>query len=158
MIPEDKFIIRPTHDPEVIADCAHMMSHTDPWITLGMPYEYCLKAFEGDYREIFMAEFENELAGFVIMQTLGTFKGYIQTICITEAWRGMGLGTLLLQFCENRILSYSPNVFICVSSFNEGAIRLYEQLGFKLVGELDNFIKQGFTELLYRKTIGPIVQ
>jgi [ribosomal protein S18]-alanine N-acetyltransferase len=158
MIPEDKFIIKQTINPEVISDCAHLMSHSEPWITLGMPYEYCLKAFDGDYREIFIVEFENELAGFVIMQTQGSFKGYIQTICITEAWRGMGVGTWLLKFCEKKILSYSPNIFICVSSFNKGAIRLYEQFGFKMVGKLDNFIKQGFTELLYRKTIGPIVQ
>jgi [ribosomal protein S18]-alanine N-acetyltransferase len=156
MIPEDKFIIRQTKDPEIVSDCAHMMSHSDPWITLGMPFEYCLKAFEGDYRELFVVEFENELAGFVIMQTQGTFKGYIQTICISEAWRGMGVGTWLLKFSENRILSYSPNVFICVSSFNKGAIHLYEQLGFKRVGELENFVKEGFTELLYRKTMGPI--
>ena len=122
-----------------------------------MSYEHCLKAFEGDYREVFVVEAENALAGFVIMQTQGTFKGYIQTICIAAPWRGRGLGTRLLEFCENRILSYSPNVFICVSSFNEGAIRLYEQFGFKLVGELENFVKEGFTELLYRKTVGPIV-
>jgi ribosomal protein S18 acetylase RimI-like enzyme len=46
-------------------------------------------------------------------------------------------------------------VFICVSSFNKDAARLYYKFGFKLVGELDNFIKEGYTELLLRKTVGP---
>jgi len=27
----------------------------------------------------------------------------------------------------------------------------------KLIGELDNFVKEGFTELLFRKTVGPLV-
>jgi ribosomal-protein-alanine N-acetyltransferase len=69
----------------------------------------------------------------------------------------MGLGRKLLQFCEDRILKISPNIFICVSSFNVGAIKLYYEFGFKLVGELEDFVKKGFTELLLRKTFGPIV-
>ena len=63
----------------------------------------------------------------------------------------------MLQFCERRILAISPNVFICVSSFNKGAIKLYYETGFKLVGELTDFIKEGFTELLLRKSAGPIL-
>ena len=69
----------------------------------------------------------------------------------------MGLGKELIQFCEDRILKYSPNVFICVSSFNAGAIRLYEELGYGRVGELKDFLQNGYTELLYRKTKGPMV-
>jgi ribosomal protein S18 acetylase RimI-like enzyme len=122
-----------------------------------MNYDLCLKAFEGDYREIYVIEIKNEIAGFVILQISGTFSGYIQTICISEAYRGKGYGKKLLQFCEERILKISPNVFICVSSFNKGAIRLYYEFGFKLVGELDDFVKEGFTELLLRKTVGPRV-
>ena len=157
MISGKEIMIKPTGDPKVFAACAVMMTHSDPWITLGMSYDYCIKAFDGGFREVYVLEFEMELAGFVIMQTLGTFKGYIQTICISEALRGKGLGKILLQFCEDRILEYSPNVFICVSSFNTGAIRLYEEFGFKRVGELDNFVKEGYTELLFRKSIGPTV-
>jgi ribosomal protein S18 acetylase RimI-like enzyme len=157
MIPNEKIIIRLTTDPQDIAVCAQMMSVTDPWITLGMNYEHCLKAFEGDYREKYIVEAEKTIAGFVIIQICGTFSGYIQTICIDEAYRGRGFGKKLLQFCEERILKFSPNVFICVSSFNKGAIKLYYEFGFKLIGELENFVKEGFTELLLRKTVGPRV-
>ena len=101
-------------------------------------------------------QIEKEIAGFVILQIGGTFKGYIQTICVDEAFRSKGIGKRLLQFCEERILKISPNIFICVSSFNKGAIKLYEEFGFKLVGKLDNFVKEGFTELLLRKTFGPM--
>ena len=55
------------------------------------------------------------------------------------------------------ILAYSPNIFICVSSFNQKAYQLYTSLGFEKVGELPNFVKQGFTEILLRKTRGPLV-
>jgi len=154
---QENIIIRLTSDIRDFEACALMMSETDPWITLKMDYEQCLKAFSGECKEISVVEAENIIAGFVIVQTTGTFSGYIQTICIDKAFRGKGLGKKLLQYCENRILEYSPNVFICVSSFNKGAMKLYYEFGFKLVGELENFVKEGFTELLLRKTVGPRV-
>jgi ribosomal protein S18 acetylase RimI-like enzyme len=133
------------------------MSKTDPWITLGMNSNQCLVAFEGNCKEIYTISIGRYIIGFVILQICGAFSGYIQTICIREDYRGKGFGTILLKFCEERILKFSPNVFICVSSFNEGAIKLYYKFGYKLVGELDNFVKEGFTELLLRKTAGPRV-
>jgi ribosomal protein S18 acetylase RimI-like enzyme len=157
MTPHEKILIRLTTDPKDFTECANMMSITDPWITLEMNYDQCLKAFEGEYKEIYIIETENVIAGFVIIQTAGTFSGYIQTICIDKAYRGNGFGKQLLQFCEERILKFSPNVFICVSSFNKGAIKLYYEFGFKLIGELENFVREGFSELLLRKTVGPRV-
>jgi ribosomal-protein-alanine N-acetyltransferase len=153
MMPVENVTITITEDPQNFAVCALMMSKTDPWITLGMDYNQCLKAFHGSCKEIYIVETATGIAGFVILQVCGTFSGYIQTICIGDGYRGQGFGTKLLQFCEDRILKFSPNVFICVSSFNKGAARLYYDFGFKLVGEL----KEGFTELLLRKSVGPRV-
>jgi ribosomal-protein-alanine N-acetyltransferase len=154
---DEEYFIRQTTDSKEFKICAHMMSATDPWITLQMDYGQCLKAFDGEYKEIYVIVYENNIAGFVILQVAGTFSGYIQTICIDEAFRGKGLGKLLLRYCEKRVLKFSPNLFICVSSFNKGATKLYFEFGFKLVGELENFVKEGFTELLLRKTVGPRV-
>jgi ribosomal protein S18 acetylase RimI-like enzyme len=154
---EERPIIRLTTTQSDFAVCAQMMSATDPWITLDMNYEQCLKAFDGKCKEIYIIEKKNVIAGFVILQTAGTFSGYIQTICVDEASRGIGLGKMLLHHCDERVLQFSPNLFICVSSFNTGAIKLYYKFGFKLVGELENFVKEGFTELLLRKTVGPRV-
>ncbi len=152
---KNKFVIKITSDPKAFAVCARMMTETDPWITLEMDYDQCFKAFDGNWREVYIINSENEIAGFVILQVCGTFSGYIQTICIGKAYRGMGLGRKLLQFCEDRILKFSPNVFICVSSFNKDALKLYLNFGFKLIGEMENFVKAGFSELLLRKTAGP---
>jgi ribosomal-protein-alanine N-acetyltransferase len=157
MLPDQPVAIELTTNPQDFAACATIMVQTDPWITLGMDYEQCLKAFDGDFKEVFVMKKDMEIMGFVIMQTQGSFKGYIQTISINSTGRGQGYGTQLLQFCEKRILRYSPNIFICVSSFNHGAIQLYTKFGFELVGELKDFVKQGFTELLLRKTVGPVV-
>lgn len=158
MLSKEKVEINLTTDSEDFAACALMMSKSDPWITLEMSFDQCLKAFEGKAKEVYVIKKENQIAGFVILQVEGTFKGYIQTICVNENYRGKGFGNKLLLFCEERILKISPNIFICVSSFNKGAIKLYYEFGFKLIGELENFVKEGFTELLLRKTFGPIIE
>jgi [ribosomal protein S18]-alanine N-acetyltransferase len=145
-----------TSNPDDFAGCAWMMSGTDPWITLSLGYDDCLKAFDGPFKEIFLLKKSGAIIGFVIMQTQGTFKGYIQTVCVDAAHRGAGYGTRILEFCEDRILQYSPNIFICASSFNHDAIQLYTKFGFEPVGELKDFVKKGFTELLMRKTVGAI--
>lgn len=150
----EPFLPEITGNQDDLSKCAAMMAKTDPWITLGVGYEVCLKAFEGGCKEIYVVRYGGEIAGFVVLQVCGAFSGYIQTICIGENFRNRGLGTKLLEFCEKRILEFSPNIFICVSSFNEGAIRLYKNFGFRLVGELENFVVDGFTELLLRKTVG----
>lgn len=151
----EDIIIKQTTDPVDFVACANIMVQTAPWITLGMSLEDCSKAFEGAYREVFVLRKGNEIAAFFIIQPQGSFKGYIQTIAVAEAYRGLGFGTRILDFCEDRILKYSPNMFICVSSFNDGALKLYTRFGFEKVGELKDFIKTGFTEILLRKTVGP---
>jgi [ribosomal protein S18]-alanine N-acetyltransferase len=153
---EPEFRIYLTTDQKTVEQCARMMAGTDPWVKLGIDYEKCLVAFEGPCKEIYGVHVNDELAGFAILQICGSFKGYIQTICIKHNYRGQRLGTRILHFCEERILKISPNIFICVSSFNTGALRLYQSFGFKLVGELENFVKEGYSELLLRKTVGAI--
>jgi len=49
----------------------------------------------------------------------------------------------------------SPNCFLCVSSFNTNAQRLYARLGYQRIGELTDFIIPGAGEILMRKTLGP---
>jgi len=85
----------------------------------------------------------------------GAFIGYIQTVCVDAAARGSGIGTRLVEFAERRIFAETPNVFLCVSDFNTGALRLYRRLGYELIGALPDFLVGGSAELLLRKTRGP---
>ncbi|HYX26131.1 MAG TPA: GNAT family N-acetyltransferase, partial [Thermoanaerobaculia bacterium] len=99
---------------------------------------------------------QGPLAGFLILNLQGAFVGYIQTVCVAPELRGTGVGTALVGFAEDRIFREHPNVFLCVSSFNERARQLYERLGYKLVGELTDYLVPGHSELLLRKARGPI--
>ncbi len=132
------------------------MSTSEPWLTLGRTYESSYELLGDPTREIYVAKVGEELAGFVILLMQGAFVGYVQTICMAPEHRNRGLGGRLLAFAEERIFRESPNVFLCVSSFNAGAQRLYLRLGYELIGELKDYIMRGHSELLMRKTRGPL--
>jgi len=141
-------------DEQDFRACALLMSRSEPWITLQRNYEKCLQSLHGDFKEKYMVTENNEFAGFVILQIVGSFKGYIQTICIKPEYRNQGIGTTVLKLCEERISKISSNIFMCVSSFNDKAQKLYFSLGYEQVGELKDFIIEGHSEYLLRKIIG----
>jgi ribosomal-protein-alanine N-acetyltransferase len=136
--------------------CARLMANSEPWMTLGRGYDASLRVVTDPTREVYIAREADEIAGFVIICMTGAFVGYIQTICIHPGRRGQGLGSRLVAFAEARILRESPNVFMCVSSFNHNAQRLYQKLGYQVIGELTDYIVRGHSEILLRKTAGPL--
>lgn len=136
--------------------CARLMATSEPWLTLGRSYEASLRMVQDAGREVYVARDDDGVAGFLILCMTGAFVGYIQTVLVHPDRRGHGLGSALLEFAEQRILQESPNIFMCVSSFNEGARRLYERLGYRVVGELTDYIVEGYSEILLRKTSGPM--
>jgi ribosomal protein S18 acetylase RimI-like enzyme len=138
--------------------CASIMATNDPWITLGRTFDRCLEAARDTALERYVAVSDGEVIGFILISMRGSFTGYIKSIAVREDWRGRGIGSDLLAFAEKRILRDSPNVFICVSSFNSRARGLYERLGYETVGELRDFIVRGYDEILLRKTFGPLAE
>jgi ribosomal-protein-alanine N-acetyltransferase len=131
------------------------MANADPWVTLGRGYDACARVIQDSTREVYVAEDESGLAGFIVLCMVGAFVGYIQTVLVAPNQQGKGIGSKLVAYAEDRIFSESPNAFLCVSSFNSGARRLYERLGYRYVGDLSDYLVAGHSELLFRKTRGP---
>jgi ribosomal-protein-alanine N-acetyltransferase len=136
--------------------CARMMAASEPWITLRRDAGSALAIVTDPGRESYGAFLGTALAGFVILVMHGAFVGYIQSVCVAPGLRGQGLGRRLMAFAEERILRETPNVFLNVASFNPDARRLYERLGYEVVGELRDYIVPGHSEILMRKTTGPL--
>ncbi|MBL7980114.1 MAG: GNAT family N-acetyltransferase [Bacteroidetes Order II. Incertae sedis bacterium] len=148
--------INQTKDPKVLDRCAQWMAASEPWISLGRDETACKIAMQGGEKEVYVASVQSALLGFVVLQMCGTFKGYIQSIFVVPEARSLGIGTVLLDYVENRIFQTSPNVFLCVSSFNDAARRLYERRGYEEVGVLEDFLIEGADEVLMRKSIGSL--
>ena len=147
--------IRPLANSQEAEECARLMSGTDPWVTLGRDFAASLGIIRDPSREVYVAEDEAGIAGFIVLCMTGAFIGYIQTVLVAPDRQGQGIGSQLVTFAEERIFKESPNSFLCVSSFNPDARRLYERLGYKYVGELTDYLVSGHSELLLRKTRGP---
>ena len=150
--------IKPLERPDEARACAEVMAKSAPWMTLGRTFDDCLKILTEAGKEVYVACSGESLLGFVVLQLHGPFTGYIQSIGVMPEWRSRGIGTRLMKFSEERIFRDGPNVFLCVSSFNIEAQKLYARLGYERVGELKDYLVKGYSEILMRKTIGPITQ
>jgi len=155
----EKIVIRKLQHTSEAVICARMMANSEPWITLQRDYEILLNIILDPTREVYLAiDSYYEIAGFIILCMHGAFSGYIQSICTAPDWRNKGIGSQLIANAEKRIFSETPNVFICVSSFNPNAKKLYKRLGYEVVGELKDYIISGYSEILLRKTVAPLAE
>jgi len=136
----DQLTIREFQPPSEAETCAQMMASSEPWITLGRDYARALRILNDPSREVYVAVMNRRIVGFTILNMQGAFVGYIQSVCVAPEWRGRGIGSRLMAFAEERIFRETPNVFLCVSSFNRRAQKLYEGLGYETIGELKDYI------------------
>ncbi len=60
---------------------------------------------------------------------------------VADAWQGQGIGKLLFQFILNDLQNTAINRIILwggVQKSNEHAVRFYEKLGFRILGEFEH--------------------
>jgi [ribosomal protein S18]-alanine N-acetyltransferase len=136
---------------------ARMMSQSEPWITLRRSAGDMFELLADRALETYVAIADGQLAGVIVVNMNGAFVGYIRGLAVVPEWRSRGIGSQLMKFAEGRIFRQSPNVFLCVSGFNPRAQRFYRRLGYRRIGELKNYVIDGASEILMRKTIGPKV-
>jgi ribosomal-protein-alanine N-acetyltransferase len=146
--------IAPLNVAAEAAVCAQMLVNTEPWQTLQVTFEGALKRMRDPRLGIYVIRDKAGVAGFIILNMHGLLAGYIQTVCVRPDRQGQGLGSTLITWAEDRIFRDSPNVFMCVSTFNPRARQLYERLGYEQIGVLRAFVVAEHDELLFRKTRG----
>ncbi|MBI4876908.1 MAG: GNAT family N-acetyltransferase [Acidobacteria bacterium] len=134
--------------------CAHLMAGCDPWITLGRGVDQCRSVCNRPEYVLRVAHKNAAPCGFVLLHPQGLAGSpYVAAIAVAEAWRGQGVGTRLLDHAEAVFAGHARHIFLCVSSFNEGARRLYERHGYAVVGELKDYVVEGASEWLMHKRL-----
>ena len=156
-MPMTDISIRRVESEPVARACADIMASTDPWITYGRTRDNTFITVSNPQAESYAAvTADGEIVGVVVIaMQVPLIRGYICGLAVKPEHRDRGIGSTLLKFAEARIFRDSPNVFICVTSFNENAQRLYARLGFEKIGEIRDFAIPGAHEYLLRKTLGP---
>ena len=109
-------------------------------------------------KNVYVALNENEnCLGFIYYMTHGVFGSYpyLHIIAVKEGYRSCGIGKQLMKYFEdNASDSFSEKYFLTVDDFNPKAKKLYENLGYKCVGELPVFYKKGINCFLMMKIKG----
>lgn len=133
---------------------ARLMADSEPWKTLHRTLEDCERSVSDPLYHIFIARNESERAGFIMLQDAGVAGSpYVKSIAVHPLYRGKGVGTRLLTFAEEYYRERSRHIFLCVSSFNTRAQQFYRSNGWINVGELRDYVVEGYSELLFYKRI-----
>jgi ribosomal protein S18 acetylase RimI-like enzyme len=134
---------------------ARLMAESDPWMRLRRGYEECLAACQPHPETLLLIARDGETAcGFALLRERGVAGSpYLVSIGVAESYRGRGIGSQLLAHAEAHFRPRARHMFLCVSSFNDAARRLYERLGYVRVGELPDYIIDGSSEILMHKRL-----
>jgi ribosomal protein S18 acetylase RimI-like enzyme len=105
--------------------------------------------------EIYVAiDNDNNCKGFVWVISNGIFHSfpYIHIIAVKSENRGQGIGKILLKFVEDVYYKNDLKLFLVVADFNPDAKRLYERMGYSVIGDIPNLYRNGITECLMMKS------
>jgi ribosomal protein S18 acetylase RimI-like enzyme len=133
--------------------CARLMAASEPWVTLRRGTDVLLPAALDPEYVVLVARRGGSPCGFIRIHPRGVAGSpYVASVAVAESERGRGVGTALLDATEARYPK-ARYVFLCVSSFNTRARALYERHGYRLVGELPDYVVDGYSELLLGKRL-----
>jgi ribosomal protein S18 acetylase RimI-like enzyme len=133
---------------------SQLLASSEPWITLKITPEQCDKNCHDPEFMLYIASVDNKPGGIILLDPRGVAGSpYIKSIAVFPEFRGQGLGKKLLSFAENYFSTGSRHLFICVSSFNGKARKLYERYGFEPLCEFRDYIIEGASEILMHKGI-----
>lgn len=133
---------------------ADILSSQEPWTTLGVSYETCLKNCSDPDLHFYIAEREGVRCGLMLVHPKGMAGSpYIKTIATDPGFRGSGAGLDMMHFAEEQYGHRTGHIALCVSSFNTRARSFYEKLGYRKVGEIPDYLMSGASEwIMIKKT------
>jgi ribosomal protein S18 acetylase RimI-like enzyme len=76
---------------------------------------------------------------------------WIATVAVLPEYRSKGIGSALLNACEDQIKV--DRIRLCVRMSNDVAIRLYEKFGYIKAGEWTRYYQDGETALVMEKNL-----
>jgi ribosomal protein S18 acetylase RimI-like enzyme len=135
---------------------ARNISLMPPWSVIGYParalYSFLVGYDPGCKR--FEIVSQGEIAGTCAIRTPWLRGPYLQLMAILPDFQGRGFGGKILSWMEAQALrDDARQLWLCVSSFNEGAQAFYQRFGFEATAVLDDVLVNGSDEILMRKKL-----
>ncbi len=144
---------------EDIDTLAEINITTFPWTSFKLTHKAAAKFLQDrlDKQMVYVAVKDDQVIGFIAMKRDFLFGNYIRRIVIREDLRSKGIGSQLVKYVEELTFGNNiPNLYLICTTTNTKAIAFYIKNGFKIIGEITNFVDEGLDEYILRKTIGTI--
>lgn len=109
-------------------------SFKDPW-----PADFFQRCMVSGC-DCWVLEAGSEIQAYAILQA-DQYAAHLLNICVSPKRRRRGLGKLLLEFLINQLRDISPFMVLEVRASNQGAIKMYEGLGFQQIGVRKNYYR-----------------
>ena len=133
---------------------AQLIVNSEPWSKNNYPLEKARQVCHDPAYQLYIASTEGQPVGAIIYDPRGLAGSpYIKWLVVDPAKRNTGIGTTLVKFAEDLAREHAKHLFLCVSSFNLRAQKLYQQLGFQRVGEIPDYFIVGSSEFLLHKRL-----
>jgi len=135
-----------------------MLADSDPWKRLGYTVADWERLFQGgpSGRDCYVIESVGNVVGLALLRQRFMLGDYLELLAIAPQLQGKGFGSVLLKYLEKLVFERTKNLFVCVSDFNQDARRFYARHGYREIGPIPNFLIPGSSEILLRKTTGPV--
>jgi [ribosomal protein S18]-alanine N-acetyltransferase len=133
---------------------AGLLARSEPWTTLGATLEKCRAACNHPEYRVFVARTDGANCGVLVLHPRGLASSpYVKSIAIAEGYRSRGIGAALMEFAEEFSRRESRHLFLCVSSFNSRAREFYAKHGYRPVGEIEDYVIDGASEIILCKKL-----
>ena len=103
--------------------------------------------------KIYTAHIKEDVVGVVWYDLKGAFciAPYLRLIIVDKKYKGMNIGSYLIDFYEKQCVKENKHYFLLVSDFNSKAIKFYETKGYIRIGIILSFVKKNINEIIMMK-------
>lgn len=141
-----------------LAQLAAIISSSEAWTCYGIDFDLALKLFDQMTDNIYVAETNQQLVGFVTLRIdgVGNIGAYIRMLAVAQNYRGLGIGGQLIDYVGRIAARNIPNLFLICSVENVRAQSFYERNGFNPIGIMKDLAVANHDEIFYRKCLGTL--
>lgn len=140
------------------SELAAIISSSQAWTCYGIDFAKAMKLFEQMQDNIYVAEINEKLVGFVTVRIdgVGNIGAYLRMIAVAQVFRGKGIGAQLIDYASRIATENIPNLFLICSVENIRAQSFYERNDFIRIGIIKDLVSVGHDEIFYRKRLGTV--
>lgn len=140
-------------EPALAGRQSRWIASMEPWRSLGyraQPLARYLRRMARTDRAL-VAEECSEVLGVLVFQPEFLLGSFVALLAVRPDAAGRGVGRALMARIERATFARKRWLYVSSDGGNRAAARFYRKLGFARVARLPGLIREGRTEILWRK-------